>query len=169
MNKTIKNKKVVVLGFLLFLTLLLSESWAQVYARQDAAKVRSDQEDMWWKEIADTNKDGDVDDAELRSWDAQKALVDSNADGEIDGTEKRLAWRHIRFPVTTEIGRDFDNDESGWLEPEETRKLLFRTIDYVIRTNGRGPIRTGAERVYDSNEDGVIDLEEVKTLREDLR
>jgi hypothetical protein len=161
--------KQVFLCFFVFSTVLLAASWAQGLEEQNLNSAQNDQADSWWRERADINKDGNVDEDELVSWGAQKELIDSNGDGKIDDNEKRLAWKYVRSPVATEIGQDFDNNNNGWLEPEEARKVLFRTIDYVFRTNGRGPMRTEVEKAYDSNEDGVIDLEEAKTLREDLR
>ena len=154
----------IVLSFFILLAVLPATSRAQ------APVDKNDEADKWWQAWADTNRDGSLDDQELQAWkNLEKERIDSNKDGQIDDNEKRLVWKLLPAPITTEQERKFDADESGWLDPDEARKLLFRRVEFIFETNCKGAIKTGLEEFYDSNQDGVIDLEEVKILREDLR
>ena len=111
-----------------------------------------------------------LDDDELFSWkDFEVGRLDSNRDHQIDDAEKRQVWKYLPSPANTELEQKFDADGNGWLESEETRKILFRRIESIFMTNGREAIKTGLEKLYDTNQDGVIDLEELKSLREDLK
>jgi len=133
-------------------------------------KWQERQTNSWWEQRADTNKDGHVDTGELSAWkELQKEHIDLNNDGVIDAKEKRLCWLHARSRVNTELEQKFDENNDGWLDPEEARKLLFRRVDAIFASNGKSPIKSALEEAYDTNNDGVIDLEELKTLREDLK
>ncbi len=174
----------IFLCIFVLLAVMLSASWAQMSdGHNDTLEYTNDtitseqgeasQEakvDSWWQERADTNKDGSVDDQELSAWkDLESANIDTNHDGQIDEQEKRTAWKYVRSPINTGLEQEFDTDNSGWLEPGEARKLLFRRAESIRQANGKQPIKTGLEKLYDTNGDGIIDLEELKTLREDLK
>jgi Ca2+-binding EF-hand superfamily protein len=175
----------IFLCIFIFLVVLLAVSWAQISGDEklndaeneeadtiNAEQVQEDQEgkvDSWWKERPDLNKDGSIDAEELDAWNSEKEFIDLNRDGQIDDAEKRLAWKCIRSPIKTELEQKFDENNDGWLEPEEARNLLIRRVDFIYQTNGKGAIKTALEELYDTNGDGAIDLEEVKTLKEDLK
>jgi Ca2+-binding EF-hand superfamily protein len=164
-----KNKQVLLSVFII-LTLLLGSSWAQISGDWNPVDPQNDEADSWWQQRADTNKDGAVDADELSAWkDLESGRIDSNHDGQVDDKERKLVWKLLPSPVTTELEQKFDLDSNGWLDPEEARKLLFRRVEVILQTNGKGAIKTGLEELYDTNGDGVIDLEEVKILREDLK
>jgi Ca2+-binding EF-hand superfamily protein len=164
-----KGKQVFLCTFI-FSAVLIAASWAQMSGEENFDGTQNDEADSWWQQRADTNKDGAVDADELSAWkDLESGRIDSNHDGQVDDKERKLVWKLIRSPVTTELEQEFDLDSNGWLEPEEARKLLFRRIEVILKTNGKGAIKTGLEELYDTNGDGVIDLEEVKILREDLK
>ena len=179
----IRVKQWFLCGFI-FSVILLAASWAQ-YDGEESYEPENEEEqtgdleqesqkindDSWWQERADTNKDGSVDDQELGAWkELESKYIDTNHDGQIDEQEKRLSWKYVRSPISTVLESEFDADSDGWLEPEEARKLLFRgSEELIFNAKGRGPINTGLEKLYDTNGDGVIDLRELKTLREDLK
>jgi len=164
------KSKQVFLCIFIFLAVLLAVSWAQMSGDENFNDAQDEGADSWWQDRADTNKDATVDDEELSAWkDLEREGIDTNHDGQIDDKEKRLVWKYVRSPISTELERGFDADDNGWLEPEEARKLLFRRVEFVFQTNGKGAIKTGLEEFYDTNGDGVIDLEELKLLREDLK
>lgn len=155
---------------LIFVALLFAPPLVGLSVSQDSGGSQSDEADSWWKDRADLNKDGTLDDQEISAWkDLERERLDVNQDGKIDDQEKRLVWKLVRSPITTELEQRFDADNSGWLEPEESRKLLFRRVDFIFDTNGSLAMKTGLEELYDANADGIVDLEELKSLREDLR
>ena len=164
-----KGKQVFLCTFI-FSAVLIAASWAQMSGEENFDGTQNDEADSWWQQRADTNKDGVVDADELSAWkDLESERIDSNTDGQIDDKERKLVWKFLPSPVTTELEQKFDLDSNGWLDPEEARKLLFRRVEVILQTNGKGAIKTGLEELYDTNGDGVIDLEEVKILREDLK
>ncbi len=139
-----KRKIKLVIYFFVFFMALLTASRAQ---NNDTEQGQAS-DDNWWKELADTNKDGGLDQQELDAWESQKKLIDLNGDGKIDNIEKRLSWKVVNFPVKTDIDMV---DELFW------------------RGKSKGPIRTGLEKLYDNNGDGILDLQEIKILQEDLK
>jgi Ca2+-binding EF-hand superfamily protein len=164
-----KGKQVFLCTFI-FSAVLIAASWAQMSGEENFDGTQNDEADSWWQQRADTNKDGAVDADELSAWkDLESERIDSNNDGQIDDKERKLVWKLLPSPVTTELEQKFDLDSNGWLDPEEARKLLFRRVEVILQTNGKGAIKTGLEELYDTNGDGVVDLEELKILREDLK
>jgi hypothetical protein len=163
--------KKVFLCSLMVVAILFAPPLTRLSLSQDSGESQSDQADKWWKDRADTNKDGVLDDAELFAWKKLEIeRIDSNRDKQIDDQEIRQAWKYAPSPVSTDLEQKFDANGNGWLEPEEARKLLFRRVDELILQNkGKGPIKTWLEEFYDTNEDGILDLEELKNLREDLK
>jgi hypothetical protein len=163
--------KKVFLCSLMVVAILFAPPLTRLSLSQDSGDSQSDQADKWWKDRADTNKDGVLDDAELFAWKKLEIeRIDSNRDKQIDDQEIRQVWKYAPSPVSTDLEQKFDANDNGWLEPEEARKLLFRRADFIfLLANGKMAIKTGLEELYDTNADGVIDLEELKLIREDLK
>lgn len=165
----IMRKQIVILT-VIFLISLIATSWAQESSAEDVTGVQDDETNSWWKQRADTNKDGTVDGDELQARkDLENGRIDANHDGQIDNKEKQTVWEFLPSPVTTELEKEFDVNNNGWLEPEEARKLLFRRAESIRQSNGKAMAKTELEKLYDTNGDGIIDLEELKNLREDLK
>lgn len=122
----------------------------------------------WWKKKADTNGDGKLDPAEAESWKRlEKEKIDINGDGVIDAKEKRSSWMHARSKVNTSIEKRYDADSDGWLDKEETRKML-QDRQRIIRTSGKAKVDSEIEKQYDTDNDGIISRSEAAALKEDL-
>ena len=137
----------------------MEESWEH----RQKSKVNT-----WWENRADTNNDARVDADELSSWKKlEKERIDFNHNGVIDAKERRLCWRHARSRVNTALEDNYDQNQDGWLQPEEARQLLEDRY-VIIKSQGKAKVDTPLEADYDTNADGVIDLGEAKELKEDL-
>ncbi len=122
----------------------------------------------WWESRADTNNDGKVDKNELSNWkELKNTRIDLDGDGVISSKEKRLCWRNARSKVNTPSEEKYDENEDGWLQPEEAKEF-FSDRYALIKTNGKAKVDSALEQEYDADNDGIISLEEAETLKEDL-
>ncbi|MCF7898247.1 MAG: hypothetical protein K9L87_05815, partial [Candidatus Omnitrophica bacterium] len=61
----------------------------------------------------------------------------------------------------------YDYDQDGWLSPDESKDLL-EDKKTIIKSKGKAKVNTAVERLYDENDDGVIDADELEEIKEDF-
>lgn len=141
----------------------MEKKWEAEQQVKDKSKTNT-----WWEKRADTDGNGTVDNNELTAWkNLQKERIDLNNDGTIDAKERRLCWRHAKSKVNTAVEKKYDENGDGWLEPEETKKMLSDKHT-LIKTEGRAKVDSEIEAEYDANGDGIIDGSEANALKEDI-
>lgn len=122
----------------------------------------------WWKEQADSDKDGAVSAEERLRWKEQeRQRLDLNNDGVIDAKEKGLSWRHGRAKVNTPLEKQYDANNDGFLQAEEAKAFL-KARQEIIATAGKAKVDSPWEKKYDENNDNIIDQNEVEKMKEDL-
>jgi len=131
--------------------------------KNQGSKVKS-----WWGASADTDKDGDVDEAELSAWkNKEKKYIDSDNDGIVTAKDRRTYWKKIKTKANTPLEVKYDKNHNGWLGPQEVKDLLKDRYE-LIKTQRQVKVESSVEEAYDINKDGVLDAEEAKAIKEDL-
>jgi Ca2+-binding EF-hand superfamily protein len=135
---------------------------------QKEEEARHNKALTWREKRAGVGKDSKVYSKELPPWKrVEKERVDTDSDGKIDMKENRTWWKDTRHSVTTPAEKRYDNNQNGWLEPEEMKKILSDKYA-AIKAQGQAKVDTDMEFGYDTDTDGVIDSKEAEELKKDL-
>ena len=138
--------------------------------RQAKQKLESKQKkaNNWWRKRADTDNDGNVSEQERAAWkEMTRQRIDMNGDGVISPKERRLSWRHARSRVNTKLEKQYDANNDGWLDPDETKSLLQARRE-LLKTKGKAKVDSQVEAGYDRDENGIIDAREAAAMMEDI-
>ena len=139
--------------------------------RQAKEKLESKEKkaNNWWRKRADTDNDGKVSETERAAWKkTSRERIDMNGDGVISPKERRLSWRHARSRVNTNLEKQYDANNDGWLEPEETKNLLQARRE-LLKTKGKAKVDSEAEAGYDTDDNGIIDAREAAAMKADIQ
>ncbi|MBU1925909.1 MAG: hypothetical protein KKB82_08335 [Candidatus Omnitrophica bacterium] len=101
---------------------------------------------------------------------AKAKHADKNKDGVVTQREWKIEnkWEaKQKSRVNNAVEKRYDADGNGWLEPGETKEML-KDKYRLIQTNGRAKVDTPAEAAYDTNSDGIIDVQEAAGLKQAL-
>lgn len=79
-------------------------------------------------------------------------------------TKQEPKWKTTNIPVTNDKYKEYDLDSSGYLEPQETKKMLR---DKYNRVDFDRQIDMDIVRDYDTNDDGVLDPREAEDIVRD--